>query len=366
MSKICTNPECKKEIQTAATYCPFCGKQQVPDEELSEEEKLRKRIAELEKKIKESENGKDDTTQKVVTELQKQSALLQKQIEDLQKGRGKDTSHPDPSGDTGDDGDNTNTKKILKRVIPILLGVLLIAVGIFVFFYVIRPKILEKNAPRYYVCADGVRLRSESTTASEILMSMSSGRELIVLDSSFGWLHVKIEEKNADGKVVDTKKGYVSSDYVMTKPDYFLLNSIFGNEEAKKMLDKTKYRKAILNYFKDKRLIGNMTAQDVYDAGMDSTLANAEKWQVFCKDPDAKENNVYRSNKYNKNGNLAVIIKNIDTGGRILLYFSFDSDGNSHLLCEQVAPYTGYMKDKTLKLDEFAGVYNVTVSYTSD
>ena len=128
MSKICTNPECKKEIPTAATYCPFCGKQQIPDEELSEEERLRKRIAELEKKIKESENGKDDTTQKVVTELQKQSALLQKQIEDIRNEKSEKTRIDPPTNKTNPPKDH-KSKKTLKIVIPITIAIgILIAI----------------------------------------------------------------------------------------------------------------------------------------------------------------------------------------------------------------------------------------------
>lgn len=55
MSKICSNTNCKKEIPTTATYCPYCGMQQVAEEELSEEEKLRRRIKELEDQVAEQQ-----------------------------------------------------------------------------------------------------------------------------------------------------------------------------------------------------------------------------------------------------------------------------------------------------------------------
>lgn len=46
MAKNCINPKCEKEIPSSATFCSFCGTQQVESESLSEEEKLRKELNE--------------------------------------------------------------------------------------------------------------------------------------------------------------------------------------------------------------------------------------------------------------------------------------------------------------------------------
>ena len=46
MSKKCSNLSCGREIQDSAVFCPFCGTQQVDDANLSEEERLRKELAE--------------------------------------------------------------------------------------------------------------------------------------------------------------------------------------------------------------------------------------------------------------------------------------------------------------------------------
>jgi hypothetical protein len=51
MAKICINPNCGKEIPSSATFCLFCGRQQVEDVQLSEEEKLRKEINEQQETI---------------------------------------------------------------------------------------------------------------------------------------------------------------------------------------------------------------------------------------------------------------------------------------------------------------------------
>lgn len=50
MSKICAN--CGKEIPTNAAFCSFCGNPQINEEELSEEEVLRKKLSEAQDTIK--------------------------------------------------------------------------------------------------------------------------------------------------------------------------------------------------------------------------------------------------------------------------------------------------------------------------
>ena len=108
--------------------------------------------------------------------------------------------------------------------------------------------------------------------------------------------------------------------------------------------------------------------------GISNNYSTAERWQVFCKYEKAKSNNVYRSRKYRKDSkyaDAAIIIKNIDSGERRLLYFVFDDDETSHLLLEQNVPSNGYMKDGTLKLkrsDEYMnyGEYFVDVEYQYD
>mgnify|MGYP004447099617 CR=1 FL=1 len=52
MSKKCTNPQCNREIQDSAVFCPFCGTQQVDDSNLTEEERLRKQLAEQQDTIR--------------------------------------------------------------------------------------------------------------------------------------------------------------------------------------------------------------------------------------------------------------------------------------------------------------------------
>jgi predicted nucleic acid-binding Zn-ribbon protein len=70
MAKICINPNCEKEIPSSATYCTYCGEQQINDDELSVEEKLRGELTEA------------DETVRILT---KSLAEAQEEIETLEK-----------------------------------------------------------------------------------------------------------------------------------------------------------------------------------------------------------------------------------------------------------------------------------------
>ena len=90
MSKNCINPDCGKEIQTTATYCPYCGAQQAKEEELTEEQRLKKRIKELTEANAELRNTNKELRRKNKG-LQKQIDELQKQIDELRNGMGTDS-----------------------------------------------------------------------------------------------------------------------------------------------------------------------------------------------------------------------------------------------------------------------------------
>jgi hypothetical protein len=92
MAKICINPICEKEIPSSATFCSFCGAQQVENIQLSEEEKLRKEMNEAEKTIKILEKSLTDAHDKIengtsnegIQKLENQLANAQTKQEKLQ------------------------------------------------------------------------------------------------------------------------------------------------------------------------------------------------------------------------------------------------------------------------------------------
>lgn len=270
-------------------------------------------------------------------------------------------------------------KKIpTKILIFIISGVLLVAAIVAFLFYrtnVYLPAKRDANAPRYYVMARNLNMRSSPDFDVEHnkIGSLTYGTEVIVYDSvkssSKPYIYGKFAPIDARGKVVKDKciEGYLSYDYMATKADYFLLNSIYGNEDARNMLSEVRYKKALLNYFKKNNYRGDISNEKIDEYGIGEKFKTAERWQVFCRYEKAKSNNVYRSKKYRKDSkypDLAVIIKNIDSGERKMLYFVYEDDESFHLLLEQPAPSDGYMKDRTLKLNKSGNdSYKVTVEY---
>ncbi|MGX8713177.1 MAG: hypothetical protein ACSW8I_05780 [bacterium] len=262
-------------------------------------------------------------------------------------------------------------------IILLIVGLVLIAGGVAFWYYrtnVYLPAKRDAEAPRYYVLARNINMRSSPDFDVEHnkIGSLSYGTEVIVYDSvkncNKPYLYGKFAPVDARGKVIKDKciEGYLAYDYMATKADYFLLNSIFGNEDARKILSEARYKKALLAYFKANNYRGNISNDQIVEYGIDNKFKTAERWQVFCRHEKATSNNIYRSKKYRKDSkytDLAVIIKNLDTGKRKLLYFVFDDDERFALLAEQDAPYSGYMKDRIRKLNDSYYGGTVTVEY---
>jgi uncharacterized membrane protein YhaH (DUF805 family) len=87
MAKICINQNCKKEIPSSATFCSFCGTQQVEDIQLSEEEKLRKEMSEMQETITLLKKALVDAQQNSNPSAEKEQkiAKLQTQLEAVEE-----------------------------------------------------------------------------------------------------------------------------------------------------------------------------------------------------------------------------------------------------------------------------------------
>ena len=173
----------------------------------------------------------------------------------------------------------------------------------------------------------------------------------------------------ADGKKM---KGFIASPYILEKRDFFLLNSIFGNEESKAVISTSKCRRALLDYFKSQNYVGNISAEDAANLGLPYPTYN-NQWQVFCLSKDAKTNNVYykkltRSNS--KYTDFVVIIKNINSGERKILLFSFDDETETpRLEVEQSAMSYGTIKKASLHRYygyEWGDEYYLSVEYVNE
>ena len=249
-----------------------------------------------------------------------------------------------------------STKKTLIRVI-ILLLLLFLGVGGFCYYkFVYLPEKIDREALRYYPIVN-INLRSSQVAQVDFnkIGSAPYGSELITYEFGPEWSYVKINNPDKSKCL----KGYVSSLYLVSKPDFYLLHSIFGDEESKTDVATSKCRTALLNYYKENGFIGKMTPSALQESGLNIVPDDTNQWQVFTR--KEKPNSTYYKkliDPHSKFTDFAVIIKNINTGERRLLYFYFAEDESPVLAMEEPAPVSGYINKITYKNGEF------TIQYT--
>ena len=231
---------------------------------------------------------------------------------------------------------------------------ILVVVGALSYLFYFKPKWRDEAAPRYFTAAQDATLRSSQISGVDYnkIVSLAYGTELITYEHGTEWCQVKANDQ----------EGYVATKLVLDKPDFYLLNSIFGDPESKAHIESVKCRLALLKYFKENNYIGKMDDAMQIEA-FGSVQSGKEMWQVFSKGKNVKPNTIFFPPKRQgvKFGNFAVIIKNLATSKRKFLLFSFDEMELSTLELEQGAPDFGDIKDvkQTLR----GGTYTYTVKY---
>ncbi len=268
-------------------------------------------------------------------------ARLQAKVEELSL---KNTR---PSATTVSEGASSSGGKGLITIIVILL---LVAgtVGSYLYYQnIYLPEKIDREAPRYYTLASSVILRSSKATGADFnkVGSLPYGTELITYEHDAEWSRVKVNTPSASGEKL---QGYVASPFLLNKQDFFLMNSIFGDTDSKETVLTTKCRMALLNYFKEKQYIGDISAEMRIEAGITVVPTDENQWQVFSRPANTKPNSVFFKRLMNPNSkftDFAVIIKNIKTNERKLLFFFFEDNETPHFVTEQVAPTTGFIKN---------------------
>ncbi len=210
-----------------------------------------------------------------------------------------------------------------------------------------------------------INLRSSKDAGGDYnrIGSIPYGAELITYERDFDWSYVKY--KDYDGT---TKKGYVASRYTIDKGNFIRLNSIFGDSESKECINTAKCRLALLNYYIKNNLIGKISYDVLRESMPHIDQFDYTQWQVFCRDPKLKPNNVLYSRLFDANSkytDFAVIIKNIDTEERKLLIFFFDDDETSHLVYEEDVYSDRYISNITTKYNAASNSYRITTKYSN-
>lgn len=346
-----TCPECKSIIEIdekkykpgekVEINCPLCETTvifSIPELEISKPETVEKIV------VKEVESAED---KKKIADLEaKVERLSQAKIQPSTKNHtGGSTSYTDSTSSGG------------KGVVGIIILLLVIAGAVGGYFYyqnVYLPEKIDREAPRYYTLANSVVLRSSKASGADFnkVGSLPYGTELITYEHDKEWSKIKVNASSASGEKL---QGYVASPFILNKYDFFLMNSIFGDTDSKETVLTTKCRIALLNYFKEKQYIGDISADMRTEAGISIMPNDDNQWQVFSRPANTKPNSVFFKrlmNRSSKFTDFAVIIKNIKTGDRKLLFFYFDDDETPHFANEQMAPATGFIKNMYIYVEQ--------------
>lgn len=224
-----------------------------------------------------------------------------------------------------------------KSRLPIIIGITVILIALVLgYFFWGKDYLRDKNAPRMYSFARSLALRSSPAGGGDYNMigNISYGSEVLVYDNGTEWTNCK----------VNGQEGYVSPKYLLNKMDFQELNAILADEDTRTAVTQTRFKKALLSYFRDNNIIGKMDEEiqkDLY-----GTLTTKEVWQLFAKAEINVPNTVYFSKKSNQNSkfnDFACIIKNNNTGERKIVMFSFDDNETPKFEGEADAPIDGYI-----------------------
>jgi hypothetical protein len=247
---------------------------------------------------------------------------------------------------------------VKKSKLPIILGVigLVIATVVLGYFFWGKDYLRDKNATRMYSFARSLALRSSPAGGGDYNMigNIPYGSEILVYDTGTEWVNCK----------VNGQEGYASPKYMLNKIDFQELNAILADEDTRTAVNQTRFKKALLSYFRSHNIIGKM--DEIIQKELYGTVSTKEVWQLFAKSEINGPNTVYFSkiSKQNSKFNdFACIIKNISTGERKLLIFSFDVNENPTFESEDVAPENGDI----VSLEYGFGAHDVSITpiYTS-
>lgn len=232
-------------------------------------------------------------------------------------------------------------------VLVVSLLVILAGGGVGGYFYyqnIYLPEKIDREAPRTYPIVNVfVRSSKDSGTEFNKVGLVPCGGELITYQQDGEWSKVKYKPVDPTLPVLE---GYVVSAYLLNKSDFDLLNGIFGNDEARQVIESAKCRRALLGYYKDNGLIGKAVVGDT----INPQLTGENQWQIFLSSATEKPNEVFFKRVVNldsKFTDFAVMMKNIVNDKCRLVYFAFDEDETPRLIAEYELPSIGKITNIT-------------------
>ncbi len=212
-------------------------------------------------------------------------------------------------------------KKSLKTKAVFVSGILF---GIIPFFFIVYlllgpvVKVIQKDfsSETMMVISDELNIRSDKKKDAYVIGSYKFGTEVKVYEVfDNNWAEVSI------GK----KKGYMSFEFLVLPEIFYTIEGMFGNDNAKRLIASTKYRKAISNYLKKTGFTSKIPKDErekLYGKDDDK-----EVWQIFAEDRKSPFNTFcYGDYNADKKRDAAFIITNIKTGSRKLIVLNIETE----------------------------------------
>ncbi len=212
-------------------------------------------------------------------------------------------------------------KKSIKRQTLFISGLLFgIIPFLFIVYLLIGPliKVIKKDfsSETMITISENLRIRSDKDKNAYVIGSYPFGTKVKVF---------QVFDNNWAEVSIGNKKGYMSFEYLVLPETFYIIEGMFGNDNAKKLIASTKYRIAISNYLKSNNYttkISKSEREKLY--GKDS---KKEMWQIFAESPKAEFNSFcYGDYNGDNQRDAAFILTNIKSGKRKLIVLEINND----------------------------------------
>ncbi|MEA3451407.1 MAG: SH3 domain-containing protein [Bacteroidota bacterium] len=204
---------------------------------------------------------------------------------------------------------NTNTEsKSTKAKILFTSGLLIgIIPFLFIVYLLLGPlvRVIQKDftAEKMYIISETLKIRSDKEKNSYAIGKYEYGTEVKVY---------KIFDNDWAEVSVGDKKGFMSTEYLVSRENFYLIDGVFGNELAQKNISQTIFKKAISTYLSENNYISYIPEdikEELYGKDVEK-----EAWQIFAEKGYPRYNAFcYGDFNGNKKPDVAFIIKNLKT-----------------------------------------------------
>ena len=191
---------------------------------------------------------------------------------------------------------------------------------LFIVYLLLGPlvRVIKKDfsSEKMIVISETLNIRSDKGKNSYVIGSYPFGTEVNVY---------QIFDNNWAEVSVGDKKGYMSFEYLVLPETFYIIEGMFGNKNAKKLIASTKYRIAVSNYLKANNFTSKISKNErekLYGKGTDK-----EMWQIFAESPKSEFNSFcYGDYNGDKKRDAAFILTNIKNGKRKLIILEINKD----------------------------------------